>query len=86
MKREQILKHLIATEKANQMLDIEAKLQFIVDIHATKEEIRNEVERLFETSVKKIRTMITFKGEKKAMIELEEEGKAREIGTSHGIL
>jgi len=30
--------------------------------------------------------MITFKGEKKAIIEFEEEGKAKEIGTSLGIL
>jgi len=33
-----------------------------------------------------VRTMITFKGEKKAIIEFEEEGKAKEIGTSLGIL
>lgn len=86
MKKRQIIKHLVATEKATLMIDSESKLQFIVDIGANKSHIKSEVERVFETPVKNIRTMITFKGEKKATIALEEEGKAREIGTSLGIL
>ncbi len=86
METGQIIKHLIVTEKATFVLDNENKLQFIVDIRATKEEIRNALESVFEIPVKNIRTMITFKGEKKAIVELEEEGKAREIGTSLGVL
>ncbi|MCD6209848.1 MAG: 50S ribosomal protein L23 [Methanophagales archaeon] len=80
------LKHIVATEKATTMIDSENKLQFIVDIRADKRAIKEEVERIFETPVKNVRTMITFKGEKKAIIEFEEEGKAKEIGTSLGIL
>ncbi len=81
-----ILKHLVATEKATLMIDEENKLQFIVDMKADKRAIKEEVERLFDTPVRSVRTMITFKGEKKAIVELEEEGKAKEIGTSLGIL
>lgn len=80
------LKHIVPSEKTSQMVDSENKLQFIVDIRANKHEIKGEVERVFETPVKSVRTMLTFKGEKKAIIELEEEGKAKEIGTSLGIL
>lgn len=80
------LKYIVPSEKATLMIDSENKLQFIVDLRANKEEIKREVERVFETSVKSVRTMITFKGEKKAIIELEGEGKAKEIGTSLGIL
>ncbi len=80
------MKHLVATEKATLMVDKENKLQFIVDMKADKRAIKAEVERLFDTPVKSVRTMITFKGEKKAIVELEEEGKAKEIGTSLGIL
>lgn len=80
------LKHIVPSEKATLMIDSENKLQFIVDLKANKEEIKREVERVFETPVRNVRTMITFKGEKKAIIELEEEGKAKEIGTSLGIL
>ncbi|KAF5430715.1 MAG: 50S ribosomal protein L23 [Methanophagales archaeon] len=86
MDKGQIIKHLVATEKATIMIDDESKLQFIVDIRANKNEIKDAVEMVFETPVKNIRTMITFKGEKKAIIDLKEEGKAREIGTSLGIL
>jgi len=80
------LKHIVATEKASSMVESENKLQFIVDIRADKRAIKDEVERIFETPVKSVRTMITFKGEKKAIVEFEEEGKAKEIGTSLGIL
>ena len=86
MDKGQIIKHLVATEKATIQIDDESKLQFIVDIRANKNEIKDAVEMVFETPVKNIRTMITFKGEKKAIIDLNEEGKAREIGTSLGIL
>ncbi len=80
------LKHIVPTEKAALMIDSENKVQFIVDLRANKREIKSEVERVFETPVRSVRTMLTFKGEKKAIIELEEEGKAKEIGTSLGIL
>jgi large subunit ribosomal protein L23 len=80
------LKHIVPSEKATLQIDAENKLQFIVDIDASKSEIKREVERLFETPVRNVRTMITFKGEKKAIVELEQEEKAKEIGTSLGIL
>lgn len=80
------LKHIVPSEKASLMIDSENKLMFIVDLRVNKKEIKREVERVFETPVKSVRTMLTFKGEKKAIIELEEEGKAKEIGTSLGIL
>lgn len=80
------LKHIVPSEKATLMIDSENKLQFIVDLRASKEEIKREMESMFETPVRNVRTLITFKGEKKAIIELEEEGKAKEIGTSLGIL
>lgn len=80
------MKHIVPSEKATLQIDAENKLQFIVDIDASKSEIKREVERFFETPVLNVRTMITFKGEKKAIVELEQEGKAKEIGTSLGIL
>ncbi|HDN68100.1 50S ribosomal protein L23 [ANME-1 cluster archaeon ex4572_4] len=80
------LKHIVPSEKATLMIDSENKLQFIVDLQANKREIASEVERVFEASVRSVRTMLTFKGEKKAIIELEEEGKAKEVATSLGVL
>ncbi|MBN1762285.1 MAG: 50S ribosomal protein L23 [Methanomicrobia archaeon] len=80
------LRHIVPSEKATMMIDSENKLQFIVDLRASKTEIKREFESVFEAPVRNVRTMITFKGEKKAIVELEEEGKAKEIGTSLGIL
>jgi large subunit ribosomal protein L23 len=81
-----VLKHVLPSEKTTLMIDSENKLQFIVDLRANREEIKREVEIVFETSVKSVRTLISSKGEKKAIIEFEDEGKAKEIGTSLGIL
>ena len=81
-----VLKHIIPSEKATLMIDSENKVMFIVNLKANKHDIKREVEQVFETPVKSVRTIISFKGEKKAIVEFEEEGKAKEVGTSLGIL
>ena len=81
-----VLKHVLPSEKATLMIDSENKLPFIVDLRANRTEIKREVEIVFETPVKSVRTMISSKGKKKAIIEFEDEGKAKEVGTSLGIL
>ena len=81
-----VLKHVVPSEKTTLLVDLENKLQFNVNLRANKGEIKREVERVFETHVKSVRTLISFKGEKKAIIEFEEVGKAKEVATSLGIL
>ncbi|MDF2955186.1 50S ribosomal protein L23 [Candidatus Alkanophaga liquidiphilum] len=81
-----VIKHLVASEKAATMIEAENKLQFIVDINANKTQIKEEVEQRFGARVRNVRTMVTPKGEKKAIVQFEEEGKAREIATTLGIL
>ena len=81
-----VLKHVLPSEKATLMIDSENKLPFVVDLRANRTEIKREVEIVFETPVKSVRTMISSKGKKKAIIEFEDEGKAKEVGTSLGIL
>ncbi|MDF2957338.1 MAG: Ribosomal protein L23 [Candidatus Alkanophagales archaeon MCA70_species_1] len=81
-----VLKHIVASEKATTLIDKENKLTFVVDINANKKQIKEEVERRFGVGVRSVRTMITPKGEKKAIVQFEEEGKAREIATQLGIL
>jgi len=80
------LRHIVGSEKATIMIGSENKLQFIVDSRANKRAIKRDVESIFDTPVKSVRTLITFRGEKKAIVELVVEGKANEIGTSLGIL
>lgn len=76
----------LVTEKALNYIEKYNTLVFIVDINATKNDIRNAVERLFDVKVEEVRTAITPKGEKKAYIRLSKEAKASEVATKLGVL
>ena len=81
-----ILKHPFVTEKATMMLEGESKLQFIVVRDATKQEIKRELESAFEQKVANVRTMMTMKGEKKAIVTFAEAKAAEEILSRLGIM
>jgi large subunit ribosomal protein L23 len=81
-----ILKYPFVTEKATMMLEGENKLQFIVQRNATKPEIKRELESLFEQEVAEVRTMMTMKGEKKAIVKFADEKAAEEILSRLGIM
>lgn len=80
------LKHTYVTEKASMMLEEEGVLQFLVDRDATKTEIAQEIEELFEKQVTSVRTMNTMKGEKKAIVTFKERNAAEEILSRLGIM
>lgn len=80
------LKHTYVTEKASMMLEEEGVLQFLVDRDATKTEIAQEIEELFDKQVTSVRTMNTMKGEKKAIVTFEERNAAEEILSRLGIM
>ena len=81
-----ILKYPFVTEKATMMLEKEGKLQFLVRQEAGKPEIKRELERLFGKEVTSVRTMMTMKGEKKAIVSFAEEKAAEEILSRLGIM
>lgn len=74
----EILQYPITTEKAISMIEFENRLVFVVNKLADKEQIKNEVERLFKVKVAKVNTKITPKGLKQAYVKLKE-GKADDI-------
>lgn len=80
------LKHPFVTEKATMMLEGESKLQFIVARDATKQEIKRELESAFEQEVASVRTMMTMKGEKKAIVTFADTKAAEEILSRLGIM
>ncbi|MDD4566776.1 50S ribosomal protein L23P [Methanoculleus chikugoensis] len=80
------LKYPFVTEKATMMLEGESKLQFIVQRNATKQEIKRELESAFEQEVANVRTMMTMKGEKKAIVTFADEKAAEEILSRLGIM
>ena len=75
----------IVTEKAVMMIEAQNVLTFSTDKNKTKDEIKKEIEEIFEIKIEKIRTLI--KGNKKyAYVKLKKEFPAIDIATKLGII
>ncbi|MEM1569705.1 MAG: 50S ribosomal protein L23 [Candidatus Bathyarchaeia archaeon] len=81
-----ILLYPLMTEKAINMIESQNKLTFIVNIKASKNDIRKAFERFFNVKVSEVRTVITPDGRKKAYIKLSPEYNASDIAVRLGIL
>jgi large subunit ribosomal protein L23 len=80
-----VVKHPHVTEKAMNDMDFENKLQFIVDVDASKPEIGSEVEERFDTQVTNVNTMVTMDGTKKAIVTFGEDDDAQDIASRIGV-
>ncbi len=81
-----VVKYALLTEKAVDLIEKENKLIFRVDKGATKKEIKEGVEKLYNVKVSKVNTILDMKGQKKAMVKLVEKGAAAELATKLNIL
>ena len=83
-----IIKYPLITEAAFNKMDNlnENALVFIVDRRATKKEIKNAFESLYDVKVIKINTLVTPRGEKKAFIKLSPDHSALDLATEVGII
>ncbi len=81
-----IIKSPYVTEKVTSMIDSNDTLEFLVNINATKPEIKKALEDLYDINVLAVRTMITSQGQKKAVVKLAKEGSANELATRLGLL
>jgi large subunit ribosomal protein L23 len=81
-----VLRHPFVTEKAMMTLEKGNKLQFLVDLKASKKQIKKEIEKTFEQEVTGVSTAITMHGEKKAIISFANEKAAEEILSRLGIM
>ncbi len=81
-----ILKYPYATEKASMIVERDGQLQFIVDRKASKDQIKVAIEKMFDQPVTKVRTMMTNRGEKKAMVSFSNPKAAEEILSRLGIM
>ena len=80
-----VLKHPLVTEKAMNLMDFQNKLQFVVDVDATKPEIAEAIEAQFDVEVAGVNTQVTMDGTKKATVELGEGDDATEIASRIGV-
>jgi large subunit ribosomal protein L23 len=81
-----VISYPLMTEVASRMLETENKLVFIVNLKATKHDIRRAVEELYEVRVEKVNSLITPRGEKKAFVKLHPDNKAVDVAIKLGIL
>jgi len=81
-----IVKYPYVSEKASRDLEFDGKLQFIVDNRASKIKIAKEVERMFGKKIVSVTTLMTMKGQKKAMVTFEDKKAGEEILSRLGVL
>jgi ribosomal protein uL23 len=82
----QIVKYPLSTEKSIRLMEAENKLIFVVDLKATKPEIKKAVEEMFKAKVISVNTFIAAKGEKKAYIKFSKDTPAIDIATNMGLM
>ncbi|GAB7019955.1 50S ribosomal protein L23 [Halostagnicola sp. A-GB9-2] len=80
-----IIDYPLVTEKAMNDMDFENKLQFVVDVDATKPEIADVVEERFDVGVTDVNTQVTMNGNKKATVKLSEDDDAQEVASRIGV-
>jgi len=73
------------TERTFEQIERENKLCFIVDDSASKTQIANAIEVLYEVKVRAVNTARTIVG-KKAYVRLDEENSAAELATKLGLV
>ncbi|MGC9079175.1 MAG: 50S ribosomal protein L23 [Nanopusillaceae archaeon] len=86
MEMNNVILYAELTEKDLNLLDRFNKVVFIVNRNANKQQIKREIERLFNVKVKKVNTLILPDGRKKAYITLHKEYKAKDILEKLGLM
>ncbi|MHA1224647.1 MAG: 50S ribosomal protein L23 [Candidatus Heimdallarchaeaceae archaeon] len=67
------------------MIEKENKIVVQVDIRATKHQIKETIEKLYNVKVTKVNVLITPKGTKKAYVKLSEFDDAVDIASKMGL-
>jgi len=82
----EVIRYPVMTEVTSRVLETENKLVFIVNKTATKTDVKQAVEELYEVKVSKVSVVTTHKGEKKAFVKLHPDYKAVDVAIKLGIL
>jgi large subunit ribosomal protein L23 len=81
-----VIKHPLSTEKSIRLMESENKLLFVVDLDATKTDVKRDIEDLFDCTVEDVKTLVNMKGEKRAYVRFGEETPAIDIATRMGLM
>ncbi len=80
-----IIKKPLVTENTFDLIEDQNKLVFIVERTANKYVIKQAIESLYNVKVIKINTLITPRGEKKALVKLHPNDSAADLAIKLGI-
>ena len=75
----------LATEKAVMKIETENVMTFVVSQKAHKDEIKKEIEELFNVKVQKVRTLIRG-GKKYVYVQLKKQFPAIDLATKLGMI
>lgn len=81
-----IILYPLMTEDSITLIETENKITFMVDRKASKKEIKQAIEELYNVKVEKVNTLISTDGNKKAYVKLKPEYKASDLAVKLGIL
>ena len=81
-----VIKYPLSTEKSIRLMESENKLIFVVDIKATKADIKKAIELIFKAKVVKVNTLINMDGKKRAYVKFSDETPANDIATNMGLM
>lgn len=81
-----IIKNPITTEKAVRLMESENKITLLVAFKANKRDIKEAAEKLFNTKITKVNTIITGHAEKKAIVQLSKDKQATEVMANLGLM
>ena len=82
--RHRIIMHAYVTEKSMDEMERQNKLEFVVDHRATRAEIKQAVESLYQCKVAKVTTKIVRTG-KIATVRFQKEYSSEDIGSRAGV-
>merc|ERR1712005_18156 len=85
--RYQILKYPLTTESAMKKIEENNTLVFIVDVRASKTQIKDAIKKMYEPiDVSKINTLVSPDGQKKAYVHLTQDFDALDVANKIGII
>ena len=86
MDSRKVILYPLMSEDAVTLIEAENKIIFIVNIRASKSDIKRAVEEFYDVRVAKVTTMLSAIGTKKAFVKLVPESKAADLAVRLGIL
>lgn len=86
MEPNEVLLYPLMGEKATMLREKENKLTFVIANRATRKDVQNAVEQLYQVKVLKVNIATTPEGKKKAHVKLAKEFSAEEVASKFGVL